>query len=141
MAVGEEERSGGLLRARVEAGEARSSGAEAAARGFARALLAQDAEAAASWFAPHARFLTSDGTEVIGRERIREMLSQITDAAHELEIHVGRTIATEDVALTTQFWRRSNGRGAPSDYQAASTARLVLNRSTRWEIVIASPWE
>jgi ketosteroid isomerase-like protein len=115
--------------------------AEAVAKGFARALLAQDVEAATSWFAPGARILTSDGTELIGRDRVREVLTQIADAAQELEIHPGRTIATDDIALTTQLWRRSAGRDDPSEYEAVSTARLVLARADRWEIVIASPWE
>jgi uncharacterized protein (TIGR02246 family) len=114
---------------------------ETVARGFARALLAQDAEAAASWFAPGARILTSDGTELIGRDRIREVLAQITDAAQKLEIQSGRTVATDDIALSTQLWRRSNRADGPSTYEATSTARLVLARSERWEIVIASPWE
>jgi uncharacterized protein (TIGR02246 family) len=116
-------------------------GAEGAAKGFARALLAQDAEAAASWFAPDARILTSDGTELIGRDRVREVLAQITDAAQRLEIRSGRTVATDSLALATQLWRRSAGKDDPSAFEAMSTARLVLARSTRWEIVIASPWE
>ena len=116
-------------------------GAEGVAKNFARALLARDPEAAASCFAPHARILTSDGTELIGRDRVREVLTQITDAAQRLETHSGRTVATDDLALTTQLWRRSAGRDDPSTYEAMSTARLVLARSTRWEIVIASPWE
>jgi ketosteroid isomerase-like protein len=115
--------------------------AEGVAKGFARALLAHDAKAAASWFAPHARILTSDGTELIGRDRVREVLAQITDATQRLEIHPGRTVATDNLALATQLWRRSAGRNDPSAYEAVSTARLVLARSTRWEIVIASPWE
>jgi uncharacterized protein (TIGR02246 family) len=111
------------------------------ARGFARALLAQDAEAAASWFAPGARILTSDGTELIGRDRIREVLAQITDAAQKLEIQAGRTVATEHVALSTQLWRRSSRAEGSAAYEATTMARLVLARSDRWEIVIASPWE
>jgi uncharacterized protein (TIGR02246 family) len=118
-----------------------SSEAEAVARGFARALLAQDADGAASWFAPGARILTSDGTELIGRDRVREVLAQITAAEQKLEIHSGRTVATEDIALSTQLWRRSSRAGGPAAYEATSTARLVLARSNRWEIVIASPWE
>lgn len=118
-----------------------SGEAESVARGFARALLAQDVEAAASWFAPGARILTSDGTELIGRDRIREVLAQITEGAQELEIHPGRTVATDDIALATQMWRRTAGPDNPSEYEAVSTARLVLARSDRWEIVIASPWE
>ena len=111
------------------------------ARGFARALLAQDVDAATSWFAPGARILTFDGTELVGRERVREVLAQITGAAQKLEIQSGRTVATEDIALSTQLWRRSNGGEGPSAYETTSTARLVLARSERWEIVIASPWE
>jgi hypothetical protein len=115
--------------------------AEAVAQVFARALLAQDVDAAASWFAPGGRILTSDGTELIGRDRVREVLAQVTDSAQDLEIHPGRTVATDDIALSTQLWRRSNGQDGHTVYEAVSTARLVLARSDRWEIVIASPWE
>jgi hypothetical protein len=57
-----------------------------------------------------------------------------------LQIGVGQTVICDGVALCTQFWRRSSDGPGGSSYRSSSTARLVLRRGRRWEIVIASPW-
>lgn len=112
-------------------------GAEATARAFARALLARDPEAAAALLSRDARLVTPDGTEVVGREQIGAILTQLTSSTQRLEIRPGRTIVHADVALCTQFWRR-DGEG----YTDCTIARLILVRvDGRWKIVIASPWE
>jgi uncharacterized protein (TIGR02246 family) len=116
-------------------------GAEATARACARALLARDPRAAATLMASDARLITPDGTEMVGRDRIRPVLAQITTSVQPLEIRAGRTVVNGTVALCTQLWRRGGGPGG-SPYEASSTARLVLVRSgRRWEVAIASPWE
>jgi ketosteroid isomerase-like protein len=114
-------------------------GAEATARAFARALLARDPQAAAALFSSEARLITPDGTEVVGREQIGAVLTQLTSSSLPLEIRTGRTIESTDLALCTQLWRRGDMGG---DYAASSTARLVLARlAGDWKIVMASPWE
>jgi uncharacterized protein (TIGR02246 family) len=116
-------------------------GAEATARAFARALLARDPRSAASWLAPDATLITPDGTAITGREQIAELLWQITASEQPLEIRAGRTVLHDDVALSSQHWRRG-GKTGPDPHETVSTARLVLSRSSgRWKIVIASPWD
>lgn len=118
------------------------AGAQASARGFARALLGRDAATAASYFSPGGRILTADGTEVVGREGIAEVLAQIASAWTELEIRVGTTVVGEGVALCTQFWRRSAPGRDGDTFDSQTTARLVLVwRSEAWRIMIAAPWE
>jgi hypothetical protein len=112
-------------------------GAEAVARGFGRALLEGEPRAAASYFCPEGTILTPDGTEIVGRRAVAEVLGQITASEQELEIRVGRTLVNRDIAVNTQFWRRRRG---PHD--SRTVAWLVLARGgDGWKIVIASPWE
>ena len=59
---------------------------------------------------------------------------------HELEISLGRTVTTAEVAVCTQFWRRGGRRSGGPGYESATTAQLVLTFATRWEIAIADPW-
>jgi uncharacterized protein (TIGR02246 family) len=110
------------------------------AHGFARALLEGDAVAATAYFAADARLLTADGTEVGGRAAIRAVLAQLAASDVRLEILVGRTLLSGEVALHTQYWRRSAD-AAPEAFESRSTASFVLGRrGERWEIAIASPW-
>jgi len=67
IVVGEDGRDEGDVRA-----------AAATARGFAAALLARDAEGAATYLALDNCILTPDGTEVVGRSAVWEVLAQIS---------------------------------------------------------------
>lgn len=87
------------------------------------------------------RILTPDGTELRGRARAAQVLAQLADSEHELEVRVGRTVVSGPVALCTQLWRRRS-RGAEEGFEDTTTSRLVLARGEEdWEIVIVSPWE
>lgn len=118
---------------------------ERTAEAFATALLGRDPTAAAAYFGPEGRFLTADGTELVGRPAIREVIAQLAGSAVDLQIRVGRTVLAGDVALHTQYWRRtspprSTGAG-PKGFESLTTATLVLRRrGERWEILIAAPW-
>jgi ketosteroid isomerase-like protein len=125
----------------VAVGRGATAGAAATATGFARALLGGDASAAANHFASDAQLLTPDGTQIGGRPSIYRLLGQLTDSEPELEIKAGRTVVAGDIALCTQYWKRSSRIAAGEPYEAAHVARLVLaRREERWQIVIASPW-
>jgi ketosteroid isomerase-like protein len=138
MAQGEMQ--GGAVESAGDPASIEPLGAEATARAFARALLARDPHAAAVLMAADARLITPDGTEMVGRDRIRPVLAQITSSIQPLEIRAGRSVVAGGIALCAQSWRR--GGSGVSSYETSNTARLVLRRSARrWEIVIASPWE
>jgi ketosteroid isomerase-like protein len=123
-------------------GSAPSTGAAEVSRAFARALLAGDEEAAACHLSARACLLTADGTEILGRKGARELLGQITTAEHALEIRVGRSVVSGDIALSTQFWRRHSRPDSSTRYEQSSTARLVLAvEEQAWKIVILSPWD
>jgi ketosteroid isomerase-like protein len=110
------------------------------ASGFAQALLGGNAAVAAAYFAPEARLMTADGTEVSGSHAIRQVLGQLIGSEVELEIRLGRTLLAGPVALSTQYWRLTGTSGAES-FERSSTARLVLQRQGgSWLILIASPW-
>jgi len=115
-------------------------GPTATSRAFGRALLARDPGAAAACLTAGARVLSADGTELAGREQAFELLRQITASAQALEIRIGRCVVAGDVALATQYWRRSSP--GPGGHEVSTIARLVMVRSgARWQIAIASPWE
>ena len=66
----------------------------------------------------------------------------MTDSEHRLTVRLGRTLVGEGVALSTQFWTRRSRPGRSEEFEAKSTARLVLGRGeSGWEILIASLWE
>jgi ketosteroid isomerase-like protein len=137
--VDEGERLGGKVEPAGEPPGVEPLGAEAAARYFARALLARDPQAAAAALAHDACLITPGGTEVVGREQIGAVLSQLTASSQRLEIRSGRTVVRGGVALCTQLWRRG---GQGSDYRYSTMARLVLAQVRGgWKIVIVSPWE
>lgn len=124
----------------AEGAEGRARVAETAAS-FARALLSGDPHAAASYFTPTGRCLTPDGTEMVGRRAIAELLGQVTSSEHRLEIHGGRILLNDSVAFAAQHWTRSSDEPGASGFAATSVASLVLCRvGIRWQIAIAAPW-
>lgn len=117
---------------------AREAGLVAGA--FAAALLAERPLEAAAYFAPNGHLLTPDGTEVRGHQAISLVLTQLTESEHELSIRNGRSVAVDDVALTTQHWLRRSPASSGEEFESLTKARLVLKRSSRWQILIAAPW-
>jgi ketosteroid isomerase-like protein len=108
---------------------------------FARALLSGDPYAAASFFAPTGRCLTPDGTQMVGRPAIAELLEQVTSSEHRLEIHGGRILLNESVAFASQHWTRRSEEPGAAAFATTSIASLVLCRAgARWQITIAAPW-
>jgi ketosteroid isomerase-like protein len=135
-------RIGGIVGAERDSGALEPAGAEAVARRFARAMLAKDPRAAAACLSTGARILTADGTEVSGSDNVLAVLHQITSSEQSLEIRLGRTIVSDGVASSTQFWRRIGRDPTSGGYEGTTAARLVLARlDGRWRIVIANPWE
>lgn len=129
------------MSAREETATAFGRGPEATATAFARTLLGRDASAAVSYFSLDGRCLTPDGTEVVGRGAIAELLAQLVADEQKLEIRPGRLVRAGAVALCTQYWTQSSG-GAGSYYTATNAARLVLSCDVSgWEIMIAAPWD
>lgn len=144
MQVREVDRGGVALRrdpSRSAVDDRRSATAAVlVARRFAEALMAGDAAAAAGCFGVGGRILTPDGTEVGGVEAIGALLGQMVSSQMRLRISVGRVVTVGDVALATQYWKRSMNSGE-GRYKDSSRASLVLSREgDRWAILIASPW-
>lgn len=133
-------RSGGRVGMKAEPSALTPTGAEAVSRAFARAILARDPRAAASWFAPAGLILTADGTEVVGRVRVAEVLTQITAPGQEMKISLGRTVTACGVAACAQFWRRQSRAADGRGHEAETVAQFVLTFCMRWEIAIADPW-
>jgi hypothetical protein len=128
--------TGGVIEAGGD-GPHPAGGAAATTSAFGRALLERRPRVAAGYFSRSGAILTPDGTVMVGRGAITEVLGQLTASEQVLEIHVGRVVVNEDVALAIQYWRRRS-RG----HDSSTVARMVLTRSgARWEIVIANPWE
>jgi ketosteroid isomerase-like protein len=110
---------------------------------FAAALGEGDHAAATACFARDARLLTPDGTEVAGRERIREVLAQLTTLGSEIHFDSPRVLAVGPVALCSQRWKIGSSATGPEGFEQAFTCTTVLGRSAhtgRWQILIAAPW-
>lgn len=120
---------------------AKTREAERVAPAFAGALLSGDAEAAATYFAPEARLLTPDGTEVTGRASITEVLAQVTASTQRLSIKTGRTVTVGALALATQSWTIDSAANGGEPFKRSFTATFVLQlEGERWQLVIAAPW-
>jgi uncharacterized protein (TIGR02246 family) len=106
---------------------------------FASALLARDAAAALAYFAPEARLLTPDGTEVCGRAAITNVLEQLTASSQKLEIKERRTVRVGAIALCSQRWTIRSESGEA--FERSFHASFVLQRlAGRWALLIAAPW-
>ena len=80
--------------------------------------------------------VSADGTEIVGRQGIADLLAQIAGSQLGLRIRLGRTLQAGPVALATQIWDRDI-----TGYTVSSTAKLVLHESRgSWLILVASPW-
>jgi ketosteroid isomerase-like protein len=96
-----------------------------------------------AYVSPGARLLTPDGTEMVGREKIHEVLKQLTAPGSAIGLEAPRLLMAGPVALCLQRWTiNSNGAGADS-YEQSFLATMVLSRDDRgggWLLTIANLW-
>ena len=73
-------------------------------RFFVQYLNSRDLEAVAALYAPNARFVARSRETIVGRDRIRDMLTGMIQSKTKLESQVVRAISVDDVAvLYTDF--------------------------------------
>lgn len=109
-------------------------------RTFTDALNIGDLERASACFARDGSLVTPDGTAIHGRERIREILTQMIIRRTEIRIELSSSIDAGEVKLFHQRWWIRSGNGEES-FERAHDAVLVLRRiEETWKISIAAPW-
>jgi ketosteroid isomerase-like protein len=110
---------------------------------FAAALAKSSPATAVACFARDARLLTPDGTEVVSRTRIREVLAQLTTSGLEIHFDSPRVLTVGPVALCSQRWKIGSSATGSEGFEQAFTCTTVLGRSAhtgRWQLLIAAPW-
>ena len=66
---------------------------------FVQYLNSGDLEAVAALYAPNARFVARSGETIVGRDRIRDMLTRMIRLKTKLQSQVIRAISVDDVAV------------------------------------------
>jgi ketosteroid isomerase-like protein len=110
---------------------------------FAEALSAGDAAAAASCFSSNACLLTPDGTEVVGRTRIHEVLVQLTAPGRKIRFESPRIVTVDRVAVCSQRWTVSSAGTDAEIFEQSFGSTMALGRSDcqgPWQVLIAKPW-
>lgn len=127
--------------ARVDAGSESGPGPGRVVRTFGKAITAGDAAAAAACFSSQACLLTPDGTEVIGREGIREVLSQLATTDSEIAFEQPRILTVGTAALCFQRWSMWLAGGAADRYErVAVSTSLLRHHGAKWELLVSAPW-
>lgn len=107
---------------------------------FAGALNAGNLELACLQLARDGCLVTPDGTAIHGRERIREVLSQMVIRRTEIRIELSSAVDGGGVVLFHQRWQIRSGQGDES-FERTYDAVLVLRRiEAAWKLAIAAPW-
>ncbi len=96
-----------------------------------------------AYVSPEARLLTPDGTEMVGRRKIYEVLAQLTAPGPEIRLEAPRLLVAGPVALCLQRWTlRSRSAGAES-FEQAFAATMALSRDDRkeaWLLMAVNLW-
>lgn len=105
------------------------------------ALNAGDLEGACACIARDGCLVTPDGTAVHGRERIREVLTQMVIRRTRIEVELSSTIDAGAITLASQRWKIGSGERDERRLVQASNAIMVLRLAEgAWRISLLAPW-
>jgi len=117
------------------------AGPQAAVHAFASALASGRPTAAAACFTRDSCLITPDGTSVHGRDRIAELLEQLTARRTVIEMDLLTIHQAGDVARASGHWRLTLDGPEGTRFVQACNPTVVLQRIERsWRLAIVAPW-
>ena len=110
-------------------------------RVFEQHLNAGDLDAVTTLYEPEARFVTKSGETLIGRDRIRKVLSGMIEAKARLHSRVVKAVTVGDIAqLYTDFEGSMNddsGKRVAIRHQAIEVLRRQVDGT--WKLIVGDP--
>jgi uncharacterized protein (TIGR02246 family) len=121
---------------------AAASAPEAVIERFSQLLVEGDLDAMVELYEPDATFAPQPGTEVTGRDAIRDALAAFLAVKPRMTGRIEKVLCAGDTALVSNRWSLSGTAPDGSPVQMGSTSADVLRRRPdgSWGIVIDDPW-
>jgi len=115
---------------------------EAVVERFSELLAQGDLDAMVELYEPDATFAPQPGTEVTGRDAIRDALAAFLAVKPRMKGAIEKVLRAGDTALVTNRWSLSGTAPDGSPVEMAATSADVLRRRSggSWGIVIDDPW-
>jgi uncharacterized protein (TIGR02246 family) len=115
---------------------------EAVVERFSELLAQGDLDAMVELYEPDATFAPQPGTEVTGRNAIRDALAAFLAVKPRMTGTIEKVLHAGDTALVTNRWSLSGTAPDGSPVEMAATSADVLRRRSdgSWGIVIDDPW-
>ncbi|GEL17217.1 hypothetical protein PA7_10540 [Pseudonocardia asaccharolytica DSM 44247 = NBRC 16224] len=108
-----------------------------------KTINGQDMEGALSFYEPTATFVAQDGKRYVGREAVREALSEYFAIQPTLTVTaVRKVVESEEIALVAGDWTLTGTAPDGSPIEMNATNIDVVRRQTEghWLIVIDNPF-
>jgi uncharacterized protein (TIGR02246 family) len=108
---------------------------------FVQYLNSGDLEAVAALYAPNARFVARSGETIVGRDRIRDMLTRMIRSKTKLQSQVIRAISVDDIAVLYTNFQGTTTDASEKTIDARYNAIEVLRRQPDgcWKLIVGDP--
>ena len=108
---------------------------------FEQALNAGDLEAVVALYAPDARFVGRSGETMVGRDRIRDVLSGMIASKTSLQSRVIKAVTVNDIALLYTDYEGTTVDASGRSAEVHSKAIEVLRRQPdgTWKLIVGDP--
>jgi len=102
----------------------------------------KDLDSLIQLYEPGASFIDKSGSNIIGREKIRERLKDFIDMGGKLEWKIRKIIPASDIVLAYSDWTfvASGPDGSPITLSGKAIDVLRKQSDNTWMILIDSPW-
>ena len=108
---------------------------------FVQYLNSGDLEAVAALYAPNARFVARSGETIVGRDRIRDMVTRMIRSKTKLPSQVIRAISVDDIAVLYTNFQGTTTDASEKTIDACYNAIEVLRRQPDgcWKLIVGDP--
>jgi uncharacterized protein (TIGR02246 family) len=108
---------------------------------FVEHLNAGDLEAIAALYAPNARFVGRSGETIVGRDRIRDMLTRMIRSKTKLQSRVIEAISVDDVAVlyTDSQGMTMDASAKTMDVRYKAVEVLRQQPDGCWKLIVGDP--
>ncbi|PYK23138.1 MAG: hypothetical protein DME59_17955 [Verrucomicrobia bacterium] len=107
---------------------------------FVEHLESGDLEAVAALYAPNARFVGRSGEIIVGRDRIRDMLTRMTRSKTKLQSRVIKAIGVDDVGvLYTDFQGTTMDASEKTMDVRYNAVEALRQQPDCWKLIVSDP--
>jgi uncharacterized protein (TIGR02246 family) len=108
---------------------------------FVQYLNSGDLEAVVALYAPNARFVGRSGETIVGRDRIRDMLTRMIRSKTKLQSRVIKAISVDDVAVLYTDFQGTMMDASEKTMDVRYNAVEVLHQQPDgcWRLIVSDP--